>query len=831
MKKFQWKSFLPHAIAVAIFVVVSVIYCKPALEGKVLMQSDVTHWKGMAQDLMQFKEKNGHYPLWNNNLFGGMPAYQIAMEANNPVSIIYLHNIFMLGLPKPIGYFFLLCIGFYFLSQVIGVNYWLGIMGGIAYAFASYSPIIVAVGHDTKMQAMGYLPALLASIWLIYNKKYWWGLSLTAAFSGLLVGMNHLQVTYYFLILGIVMTIAFVIQWVKLKEYTHLFMALSLALIGGLFGAGANLVTLATTNDFSKATMRGGSSLDTTALKTNNTKKTSGLSTEYAFYYGSYGLRETFSFLVPGIYGGSSGGELTAESHIAKKAIEKGIPEDQANQFASSMSTYWGPQPMTSGPVYLGAVICFLFIFGLVYLKTWHRWWILAVTVIAIVFSWGSNFSGFNNFVFNYLPLYNKFRAPSIILILPQLLFPLLGIMTLQEFLFLDNDKKRLLEKLKLAGYITGGVFVLLALFYFTFSYSSANDNNLKSYLGQIFKGNQEDVSAFFNALLEDRKEMFGKDYLRSLVLCSSTFILLWLYANNKLKMNYVLIGLVVFSSLDILFIGKRYLNENNFQEAESYNESNFKITPVDIEILNDSTHPRVLNTTVSYFNDATTAYHHRDIGGYSPVKLSIIEDLLNFQLRKQPINTKVLDMLNMKYVIVQNPQNGQQSLQINPNALGNVWFVKHLNYQNSPLNVMKSMDQFNPTDTAIIEVGSKKDIAFEPEADSTAKIHLVKNENDLILYESSAKTNQFAVFSEIYYNRGWKAYIDNKESTIIQTNYVLRGLCIPSGQHQIRFEFKPASYYDSNKAATFSSALIWLLLISTLVTSFKKGKTTEQKA
>jgi uncharacterized membrane protein YfhO len=295
--------------------------------------------------------------------------------------------------------------------------------------------------------------------------------------------------------------------------------------------------------------------------------------------------------------------------------------------------------------------------------------------------------------------------------------------------------------------------------------------------------------------------------------------------------MNYVLIGLVVLSSLDILFIGKRYLNENNFQEEELYNESNFKITPVDIEILKDSTHPRVLNTTVSYFNDATTAYHHRDIGGYSPVKLSIMEDLLNFQLRKQPINTKVLDMLNMKYVIVQNPQNGLQSLQTNPNAIGNVWFVKHLNYQNSPLSVMKSMDQFNPKDTAIIEAGSKKDIAFEPVADSTAKIHLVKNENDLILYESSASTNQFAVFSEIYYNRGWKAYIDDKESTIIQTNYVLRGLCIPSGKHKIRFEFKPASYYDSNKAAIFSSALIWLLLISTLVTTFKKGKTTEQKA
>jgi hypothetical protein len=831
MKKFQWKSLLPHAIAVAIFVIVSVIYCKPAIEGKVLSQSDVTHWKGMAQDLFQFKEKNGHFPLWNNNLFGGMPAFQIAMESNNPISIIYLHNIFMLGLPKPIGYFFLLCIGFYFLSQVVGVNYWLGIMGGIAYAYATYSPVIVAVGHDTKMQAMGYLPALIAAIWLIYQKKYWWGLSLTAIFSGLFVGMNHLQVTYYFLIMASIMTIFFIIDWIKSKEFKHLFIAISLAMIGGALGACSNLVTLATTSDFSKATMRGGSNLDTTAIKSSSSKKTTGLSTQYAFYYGSYGLTESFSFMVPGIYGGSSGGELTSDSHFGKTAIEKGVPEDQAAQLASSISSYWGPQPMTSGPVYFGAVICFLFVFGMVYLKTWHRWWILAVSIIAVIFSWGSNFAGFNEFIFNHLPLYNKFRAPSIILILPQLLFPLLAIMALQQFLFVETDKKYAIEKLKLAGYITGGLFAFLAILYISFSYTSTNDSALKGYFGQIFRGNQEDVNLFYNALLEDRKSLFGKDLIRSLILASTTFGLLWLFVKNKIKLSYVLAGIILINSIDLISVGKRYLNDNNFQDEEAYNESNFKVTPVDAEIMKDSSHPRVLNSTVSYFNDATTAYHHRDIGGYSPVKLSIIEDLLNFQLRKQPINKKVLDMLNMKYVIVQNPQNGQQILQINPEALGNVWFVKHLNYQNSPLNVMKAMDQFNPKDTAIIELISKKDIAFEPVADSTASIRLVKNENDLIQYESSSTSNQFAVFSEIYYNRGWKAYIDDKESTIIQTNYVLRGLAIPSGKHQIRFEFKPASYYESKKAATVSSGLIWILLIAAVASSFKKGKTTEQKS
>jgi hypothetical protein len=832
MKKFQWKSLLPHAIAVAIFVVVSVIYCKPALEGKVLMQTDVIHWKGMAQDLVQYKEKTGHFPLWNNNLFGGMPAFQIAMESSNPASVGFLHTIFMLGLPKPIGFFFLLCISFYFLSQVVGTNSWLGIMGGIAYAFATYSPVVIIAGHETKLLAMGYLPAVMGAIWLIYQRKYLWGVALTALFSGLLIGMNHLQVTYYFLFLAAIMSIAFAIQWIKEKDFKHLFIAFSLAIVAGAIGAGSNLVGLATTSDFSKATMRGGSSLDTSAIKSNKTQKTSGLNTQYAFYYGSYGPSETFSFIVPGIYGGSSGGELTSESNFGKLALEKGIPEEQVSQFTASISTYWGPQPMTSGPVYFGAVICFLFVFGMVYLKTWHRWWILTVCILSILLSWGSNFAGFNEFVFNNLPLYNKFRAPSIILILPQLLFPLLSIMALQQFLFVETDKKAAIEKIKLAAYISGGIFALLAFFYISFSYSSTGDANLKGYLGQIFKGNQDEVTAFFNALKEDRKALFGKDLIRSLVLVIGALTLIWLYAQNKIKQSYVLAGLVLISSIDLISVGKRYLNDNSFQEQESVNDALYKASPVDLAIMKDSSNPRVLNTTVgSYFNDATTAYHHRDVGGYSPVKLSIYEDLLNFQLKKTPINKSVLDMMNMKYVIIQDPQNGQLALQMNPQALGNVWFVKHLNFVNEPLGVMKAMDQFDPKDTAIIEAGSKKDIAFEPVADSTASIRLIKNDNDLIQYESSAATNQFAVFSEIYYNRGWKAFIDDKESTIIQTNYVLRGLAIPAGKHQIRFEFKPASYYESKKAATVSSALIWVLFIAAVVGSFRKGKTTEQKA
>lgn len=826
MKQFQWKSLLPHAIAVGIFLIVAIIFCKPALEGKVLNQMDVSHWKGMAQDLFNYKETHGHYPLWNNNLFGGMPAYQIAMEAGNPITPIYFHQLFMLFMGKPIGYFFLLCIGFYFLSQVIGTKPWIGILGSIAYAYATYDPVIIAVGHDTKMQAMGYMPALLGSLWLIYKKEYWWGAALTALFSFLLIAMNHLQVTYYFIILAGFMTIAFIIQWMKQKDYRHMGIALALALSMGVLGVGPNIVSLATTNDYAKATMRGGSvMLDSTG----KTTKSKGLDLDYAFYYGSYGLAETYTFLVPGIYGGSNSGELDINSNFAKRAIEKGIPEDQAAQFAGYMSTYWGSQPMTSGPVYLGAVICFLFILGLVYLKTWHRWWILGVCVLAVMMSWGSNFMSFNSFMFNNLPLYNKFRAPSIILILPQLLFPLLGIMALQQFLFEEKNKEAALTGLKKAVYVTGALIAGAVLLYFSFDYIGKNDDQIKGILSQLLGGNQEEANSFYNVLKEDRRSLFGSDLLRSTLLIAAAVVLLWLAIKQKLKTTYVLIGIVLLSSFDLFAVGKRYLNESNFQDAETVNEAQYAPSPIDLEILKDTSKPRVLNLTVDPYTDAFTSYHHRSVGGYHPAKLSIANDLINFQLKKQPMNMSVLNMLNARYFIVPNPQNGQPTLQVNPDALGHAWFVKAVKIEKDAAAVMQAMNQFSPKDTALTEELYKKDIPFEPVPDSTASIVQVINDNDIIRYRSNSATNQFAVFSEIFYDRGWVATIDGKEAPIVKVNYVLRGLAIPAGNHEIVFEFKPSSYYKSIKIAVITSAPIWMLLI--LATFFSLKRKHEENA
>ena len=824
MKQFQWKSLLPHAIAVGIFLIVAVIFCKPALEGKVLEQSDVSHWKGMAQDLFNYKEKHGQYPLWNNHLFGGMPAYQIAMEAANPITPVYFHQLFMLFMGKPIGYFFLLCIGFYFLSQVIRIKPWIGILGSIAYAYATYDPIIIAVGHDTKMQAMGYMPALLGALWLIYKKEYRWGAALTALFGCLLIAMNHLQVTYYFLIMAGFMTLTFVFQWIKQKDYKHMGISLALALSMGLLAVGPNIVSLATTRDYANATMRGSSiMLDSTG----KAKQSKGLEIDYAFYYGSYGLAETYTFLVPGIYGGSSGNgrELDISSNFAKKAIEKGISEDQAaavcrfyaNILGASAYDFW------SGIFWCCNLLSCLYLVWFTSKPGIVGGYFLFV-LLAIIMSWGSNFLSVNSFLFNNLPLYNKFRAPSIILILPQLLFPLLGMMALQQFLFEEKNKAFALAGLKKSVYITGAFLLGAVLLYFSFDYAG-KDDYIKNMLAQSLGGNQDEANGFYNALKEDRRSLFGSDLLRSILFIAAAVGLLWLAIQQKIKTSYALIAILVLSSADLLTVGKRYLNENNFTDAEVFNEAEFAPTPIDQQILSDTSKPRVLNLTVDAYTDAKTAYHHRSVGGYHPAKLSIYNDLISFQLKKQPMNLAVLNMLNTRYVIVPDQQTGQPGLQVNSAALGHAWFVKGIRYEKDAGTVMKAMNQFSPADTAIIEESYKSAISVTPVYDSAASITQVINDNDIIRYRSSSNTNQLAVFSEIFYDRGWKASIDGKEVPIVKANYVLRALAIPAGNHEIVFEFKPASYYNSAKIAVITSAPIWILLILSIFFSLRKKR------
>jgi hypothetical protein len=613
------------------------------------------------------------------------------------------------------------------------------------------------------------------------------------------------------------MTIYYLIEWIRAKDYKHIIKAFAIVAVTGIIGVASNLVILATTYDYSKATMRNGV-LNLDSAKTNNGSET-GLPIDYAFQW-SFQKPEVFSILVPNIYGGVSGGmgvsELTKSSHLAKIALNQGASDDDAANFAKQTAEqfgglYWGSQPFTSGPVYFGAIICFLFLLGMIYLKRTDKWWILAACVLAIMMSWGKNFPAFNDFLFYHLPLYNKFRVPTYTLIIPQLLFPLLSVITLHQIFFVETDKALLWKKLKITGLVTLGIFLIILTMYSSFDYKGVEASSVEGVINQQTDKNQSAaIQSAYNALKADRQSLFGSDILRSFIFIALAFACLWVYIKDKLKTSYVIIAVLLLSSIDVLAEGRRYLNDDNFQSVEDEDAQNFTPSAASQQILQDTGYYRVLNLTADVFNDALTSYFHNSIGGYHPAKLAIYQDLITYQLSNK-LNINVLNMLNTKYVI----NKGQQGevVQQNPGNLGACWFVKQIAFVKDDAAVMKALDNNNPADSAIVETSEKSKIAFMPVADSTAKIQLIKNDNDIITYTSRNNSNQFAVFSEIYYDRGWKAYIDNKEAPIVRTDYVLRGLAVPAGNHSIRFEFKPASFYNSEKIAIIASAIIWLLL------------------
>ncbi len=830
MKNFEWKKLLPHVIAVVVFIVVALVYCKPTLEGKVLQQSDVTLWKSMAQNSFDYQKKHGEFPLWSNGVFSGMPAFQITSVGNNPVSIVYAGTILTLNLPRPVSFFFLACICFYFLSQVLKVNPYVGLFGALSYAYATYNPIIISVGHDTKMQAIAYLPAFIASLLLLYNKRYLWGTALTALFTGLLISANHLQITYYAILIALVMSVGLGIKWIKEKDYKHIFTAAGLAIGAALLGILVNAVTLFSTYDYSKRTIRGGSQLGDEKGSVTKT----GLSKDYAMSYSVY-KTEPLVMMFPRMYGGSSHQLEVAEDK--SKAIEalQQMPQQLGQQIQGGLQFYWGgiDGVGTSGPPYLGAIVCFLALMGFVLLDGKHKWWILTACILALVMSWGKYFEGFNRVLLDLLPMYNKFRAPSMILVIPTLLLSMMSILTLDSILKTE-DKALLFQQSKKGLLLVGGVFVLALLVYFTADFSGGADTSLQQFAGSFTDPQQKAVvdpaiKSFLNGLKEDRKSLFIGDLFRSFLFIAVAIVALYFYAKKQLNALTATIIIGLFAFIDVITIDSKYLNADNYQETTEY-ENTFKPSAADEQILKDTGYYRVFDVSQGIGNafngGPLTSYFHKNIGGYHPAKLSIYQDLIEKQLYQFPNCLPVINMLNTKYIIASPQQNGQQLMvQQNPDALGAAWFVKAIVYKKTPADVMTALTTFHPKDTAIIEESLKQNLVANTTGDSSAFIKLVKNDNDRITYQSSSKNSEFAVFSEVYYDAGWIATIDGKESPIIRTNYVLRGLQVPAGNHTIVFEFKPASFYNSNKAAIGASAVIWLLLIFSALVSLRKPK------
>lgn len=826
------KKILPHIIAIIVFVVVSVLFCKPVLDGNVLNQHDTIGWKGMAQNSFEYKEKNGHFPLWNPNLFSGMPNYQVAMEGKTVLPDVV--KIFSLGLPKPINFFFLACICFYILCLAFRVKPLIAMLCGLAYSFSTYNPVIIAAGHDTQMLATAFMPLLVAGLIFTYEKKYWMGLALTTFGSNLVIGVNHLQVAYYCFLIIVFITIAYVISWILKKEWKHMMIAAGITAAAAIVGVGASAITLMTTNEYSKYTMRGGKDID---IKGDSVieVKTKGLDTSYAFEY-SLGKAETFTLFMPNAFGGGSYARFGEGSKVAKKLIDKDVPETTAEQLGQSMPKYWG-KIFTAGPAYLGVLIVLFGVLGFVIVKKPLRWGLLAATLLGIFMTWGKNFAGFNVFLFEHLPLYNKFRAPSFAQVIPQFTLAVMAALSLQQLLFADNAKAFIQKNLKPILYTIGGVFAIAVLAYLMMDYRTDDDAGILNY----FKSQNapDDISrTVINGLKAERKAMFGGQLLRALGIALLGFFALYAYLKNWIKPLMAAIILLVISTLDITMTSHKYFNNENDQYSEKpenqklfvskddYTNSNFSPSPIDNQILQDkSPHYRVLNMVGtsggSTFAESRTSYYHRSVGGYHPAKLRIYQDVIE-RYFSSSTNPGILNMLNTKYVVTQSPFSGRDTLLVRNEAFGAAWLVKNVKLVNSRVEAINDIGKINLNDTAVVETAFSK-LVVQPQWDSASTIKMVKFDNDAIEYEANCNGPQFAVFSEIYYPVGWNAYLDGKKTGYCNTNYILRGMSVPAGKHTIKFVFEPASYKKGATIGYIASILILLFFLGGLFMAWRE--------
>ncbi|MGO4294513.1 YfhO family protein [Chitinophaga sp. RAB17] len=806
--KLDWlKAFIPHFAALVIFVTLALVFCSPVLDGKQLFQSDMMHYQGMSKEASDYYKATGDLPMWTNSMFGGMPSYVIFTgPSTNKVGMV--NKLLTLWLPNPADMFFVLMMGMYVFLSVVNIRYWISIMGAIAYGFATFTVVSMDAGHITKVMSMAYMAPVLAGMILAYRGRYVAGACLTALAAAVQIYNNHPQITYYTLIMAICLAVAAGINAFREKQLPAFFKASVLLAIAGVMAVLPAMDNLLIMKEYTKYTIRGSQSELTLNQQDKDHKKSGGLDIDYAFQW-SYGKGETFTLLLPHLVGGSTSEKLSTGSHTYKALTEIGVPPAKAEDAVNTASwqLYWGAQPFTSGPAYIGAIICFLFVLSLLIIKSWHKWWLVAATVIGILLCWGSNFPELNNFLFYHLPLYSKFRAPTMALVIPQVSMVILACWALQELIYGDLPKAFLQQHLKMALFVTGGLVILLALAgSVLYPFSGPADSALLSRYAQML-GGEIPAAKLLGALKQDRSAILRADGIRALILILIAFAAMWYFLKGKLKAGLA-VGIIVVAVLfDLFQLDKSYMNENNFSEAPL--AEYISPSPTDEQILQDKDpYYRVINLTTNPFLDANTSYFHKSVGGQSPAKLWIYEDLIEHQLTKN--NMAVFNMLNTKYFIVPDRQSGQPTVQRNPGALGNAWFVKAINWVPDANTEMNTLDHFNPKDTVIIDKRFQPITgSFTPAADSSAQIVLTKYGLNQLQFTAQNNGEGLAVFSDIYYPAGWKAYIDGKETTIIRVNYALRGLKVPAGKHDITFKFEPATFFLGRKISAISSLIL----------------------
>ncbi|MBK8846674.1 MAG: YfhO family protein [Bacteroidetes bacterium] len=809
---------IPHLIACSFFLVLSLAYFLPTLQGEQIDGHDNNTWLGGAKEVLDFREKYGTDPLWTNRMFSGMPAYQISMmPKGNMLATVYNALIAVMNY-APL-FILLAMLSFYVLMLTLRVDWKLAISGAVGFAFCSFNFIMLQAGHNSQVLAIALMPLLVAGILLAYRGNLLLGAALTSFAATFQVMANHVQITYYLLILIGIMIISQLIFAFKEGKIVDFIKASLVLAIAGAIGVASNASTMLTTYEYGKDSTRGKSE-----LKKEGEKATSGgLDIDYAFAW-SYGKSESFVMLVPNALGGPSQQNLGEKSQTYETVKNMAGP-DQAAQLVKTAPTYRGDQPTTNGAFYMGAIMIFCFVLGMFLADNKLKWWVLTGTLLAIILSWGKNFMIFNEPFFNLFPLYNKFRSVSFVLVIVSFTVPFMATIGIKEFFNKNIDEQKRKKALLHSFYGVGGMLVLMLLAGFGMSFIGSVDDNFKQYNDLLV------------ALRADRARMFKLDTLRSLLFVSAAFGVLWFALKKKINYQWLVIILPLLVVLDQWPIAKRYLNDTHFK-PKTTTENPFIPTEADNQILQDKELGfRVMNTSVSTFNDASTSFFHNSIVGYHGAKLERYQELIENQIAKQ--NMSVLNMLNAKYFIVQSQgQQGQQGgppmAQQNPGRCGSAWFVPEYKLVADASEEMKSLDKFDPKQITFIDKRYSEQLnGFKISFDSTASIKLTQYLANHLIYEYSCNSSQLAVFSEIFYDKGWNAYIDGKLVPHFRCNYVLRGMVLPAGNHKIDFKFEPAIYAKASNISMIASSLMLLIFLGGIGWSiFKKESlvTTEAK-
>ena len=797
----------PHAIAVLGFILISLIYFYPVLQGKKIAQSDIAQYTGMAKEQIDFRASENSEPYWTNSAFGGMPTYQLG--ANYPHEYINKLDSALRILPRPADYLLLYFLGFYVLLLVLKADPLKAFFGALAFGFSTYLIIILGVGHNAKAHAIAYMPLVVAGVLLVFQRRFLVGGLLTMFAAALELNANHPQMTYYLLFLILIITAFYCYKQLKDKEYKSLFTAFGIFVIAGILAIGANATSLLATAEYAKYSTRGKSEL---TFSPDGSKSTSdnAMTHDYITEY-SYGIAESFNLISPRIFGGSNGENIGTNTNMYEFLIGKSVPEDQAKEFVSSMPAYWGDQPIVAAPAYIGAVVFFLCLVALFLDKRKIKYVFVAGTVVSLILSWGKNFPILTDFFIDTIPMYNKFRAVSSIQVILELCIPVLAIMGLQSFF--KEEKAQQLKGLYLSGGVFFGIIAFLIAIKSQFSFSGGSDDYYLQNYGP----------EFINALKEDRKSLYSADLLRSGFLVLLAFGLLWFFVKNKISKStaVILVGIIMIS--DLFFIDKNYLNAKSFVSPSEVDVP-FQPTASDLEILRDTSHYRVFEVNGN-MSSARASYFHQSIGGYSAVKPRRMQQLFDYQIAKN--NMEVLNMLNTKFII-QTDKEGKEFPTYNPNYNGNAWFVQKVKFVDSPDEEMKALDSIDSKKVVVVnqrEFGPfiKGDLTLF-NVDSTATIQLLSYQPNHLKYVSSNTNSGVAVFSEMYYADGWNATIDGKAASHFRADYALRAMKIPAGKHSIEFKFEPQVVKTGSTIALLSFILMILLLGIALYMEQKKA-------